>query len=84
MKFAVGVLLTTFGVFWSVEGAGVAWPGGDVALAPLFPAWVLPPVLVLAILLPLGPRRQPLGLQPGSTQRPRARQMKHAARRAAI
>jgi uncharacterized membrane protein len=35
MKFAVGVLLTTFGVFWSAEGAGVAWPGGDVALAPL-------------------------------------------------
>jgi uncharacterized membrane protein len=35
MKFAVGVLLTSFGVFWSAEGAGVAWPGGDVALAPL-------------------------------------------------
>jgi uncharacterized membrane protein len=35
MKFAVGVLLTTFGVFWSAEGAGVAWPGGEVALAPL-------------------------------------------------
>lgn len=35
MKFAVGVLLTTFGVFWSGEGAGVSWPGGEVALAPL-------------------------------------------------
>ena len=35
MKFAVGVLLTTFGIFWSAEGAGVSWPGGEVALAPL-------------------------------------------------
>ncbi|HET9154099.1 MAG TPA: hypothetical protein VFN85_08285 [Solirubrobacterales bacterium] len=35
MKFAVGVLLTSFGVFWAAEGAGVSWPGGEVALAPL-------------------------------------------------
>jgi uncharacterized membrane protein len=35
MKFAVGVLLTTFGVFWSAEGAGAHWPGGEAALAPL-------------------------------------------------
>ncbi len=35
MKFAVGVLLTSFGVFWSAEGAGASWPGGEAALAPL-------------------------------------------------
>jgi uncharacterized membrane protein len=35
LKFAVGVLLTTFGVFWSAEGAGAHWPGGEAALAPL-------------------------------------------------
>ena len=32
MKFAVGVLLSTFGLFWGAEGAGVEWPGGEVAL----------------------------------------------------
>jgi uncharacterized membrane protein len=32
MKYAVGVMLTTFGIFWAGEGAGVSWPGGDVAL----------------------------------------------------
>lgn len=32
MKFAVGVMLTTFGSFWSAEGAGVAWPGGEAAI----------------------------------------------------
>ena len=32
MKFAVGVMLTTFGTFWGAEGAGVSWPGGELAL----------------------------------------------------
>ena len=32
MKFAVGVMLTTFGIFWSVEGAGADWPGSDAAI----------------------------------------------------
>jgi uncharacterized membrane protein len=32
LAFAVGVMLTTFGIFWGVEGAGVDWPGGDAAL----------------------------------------------------
>jgi uncharacterized membrane protein len=35
MKFAVGVLLTSFGIFWGAEGAGANWPGGDAALASL-------------------------------------------------
>jgi uncharacterized membrane protein len=32
MKFAVGVMLTTFGIFWATEGAGGNWPGSDAAL----------------------------------------------------
>jgi uncharacterized membrane protein len=32
LKFVVGLLLTTFGIFWAGEGAGVDWPGGDVAI----------------------------------------------------
>ena len=32
MKFAVGIMLTTFGIFWAAEGAGADWPGGDAAL----------------------------------------------------
>jgi uncharacterized membrane protein len=32
LKFAVGSMLTTFGIFWSAEGAGAHWPGEDAAL----------------------------------------------------
>jgi uncharacterized membrane protein len=41
MKFAVGVMLTSFGLFWTVEGAGASWPGGDAAL----------PAIVLVVLV---------------------------------
>jgi S1-C subfamily serine protease len=32
MKFAIGLMLAAFGIFWSVEGTGIAWPGADVAI----------------------------------------------------
>jgi uncharacterized membrane protein len=41
MKFAVGVMLTSFGTFWGAEGAGVRWPGNDAALLVLVPVVAL-------------------------------------------
>jgi uncharacterized membrane protein len=32
LKFAVGIMLSAFGVFWTGEGLGVAWPGADFAI----------------------------------------------------
>ena len=32
IKFAVGLLLTSFGSFWAAEGAGVDWPGDELSL----------------------------------------------------
>jgi uncharacterized membrane protein len=32
LKFAVGVMLAAFGVFWTGEGLGIAWPGADFAI----------------------------------------------------
>jgi uncharacterized membrane protein len=37
MKFAVGVMLTSFGIFWGAEGAGASWPGTDAALLVIIP-----------------------------------------------
>ncbi|MBO0767301.1 MAG: hypothetical protein J2O48_01325 [Solirubrobacterales bacterium] len=37
MKFVVGVMLTSFGIFWGGEGAHANWPGGDAALAVVVP-----------------------------------------------
>jgi uncharacterized membrane protein len=32
LKFAVGVMLSTYGLFWAGEGLGISWPGGDAML----------------------------------------------------
>jgi uncharacterized membrane protein len=32
LKYAVGVMLCSFGIFWSAEGAGLHWPGGEAML----------------------------------------------------
>jgi uncharacterized membrane protein len=32
LKFGIGVMLSAFGVFWTGEGLGIAWPGQDMAL----------------------------------------------------
>jgi uncharacterized membrane protein len=54
LKFAVGAMLTTFGIFWSVEGAGANWPGEDAAL-PVVLVFVL--VLSFAAVATLRRRR---------------------------
>jgi uncharacterized membrane protein len=59
IKFAVGVLLTTFGTFWAVEGAGADWPGGDLALLAIL-AFTVAVSLGLVRLL----RRQRLTVRP--------------------
>jgi uncharacterized membrane protein len=47
LKFGVGVMLSAFGVFWTGEGLGIAWPGQDLALL-LFAALFLSVGLVTA------------------------------------
>jgi uncharacterized membrane protein len=52
MKFAVGVMLSSYGLFFAGEGLGVHWPGGDAILLAF-----LPSVLGLALLAVLSLRR---------------------------
>src|ERR1700722_1889623 len=50
MKFVVGVMLTSFGIFWGAEGAGAQWPGADVALLVVIPAVALFALALVALL----------------------------------
>jgi uncharacterized membrane protein len=41
LKFAVGVMLITFGTFWAGEGLGLEWPAGDLAIALILITYVI-------------------------------------------
>ena len=58
LKYAVGLMLATYGTFWAVTGLSVfgreiAWPGGDWALFYLLAAWLLLSRLLVVALRPL-------------------------------
>jgi CheY-like chemotaxis protein len=50
MKFAVGTLLTSFGVFWGAEGVGAHWPAGDGAILGLLTFTLAVSLAAVAIL----------------------------------
>ncbi len=63
LKMAVGLLLCTFGTFWSCEGLGyftagsesLEWPGGDWALLGVLAAWIVVAYLCVNVLRRLYP-----------------------------
>ncbi|WP_428375014.1 COG4280 domain-containing protein [Lichenicoccus sp.] len=50
LKQIAGALLCGFGTFWIGEGAGLAWPGGDLAMPVLAAAYLLASVIAARIL----------------------------------
>jgi uncharacterized membrane protein len=58
LQLIVGVMLTTFGTFWALEGLGVNWPAGDGAIPGLL-VWYLGTALLYIAL----ERRRLLGFQ---------------------
>jgi uncharacterized membrane protein len=50
MKFAVGIMLTTFGIFWAAEGAGANWPGSDASLLAVLAFVVASSALLVSLL----------------------------------
>ncbi len=59
LKFGVGVMLSAFGVFWTGEGLGVAWPGHDMALIAFAALFLAAGLLASALA-----RRQNAGAAP--------------------
>ncbi len=58
LKFGVGVMLTSFGIFWGAEGAGAHWPGGDAALLAIIPATLVCALVMVAALRRAGGARR--------------------------
>lgn len=49
MGFAVGVMLVSFGTFWSGEGLGLRWPSGDLSLFAILAAYVAASYALVAV-----------------------------------
>jgi uncharacterized membrane protein len=49
LKFAVGVMLSAFGVFWLGEGFDLAWPGQDLSILGLIAAFALTAIACVLI-----------------------------------
>jgi len=64
MKFVVGVILTSFGIFWGTEGAGAQWPGGDIALPVIIAAVVLFSLGLVTLLRRIGALAAPSSVIP--------------------
>jgi len=63
IKFAVGVMLTSFGSYWAVEGLGVRWPGDELALVGLLTFSAAVASLLVRLLRRQRPTAPPLGVE---------------------
>ena len=50
LKFAVGLMLASFGTFFGAEGLGVEWPGSDAAILALLAVYLLASFAYVAVL----------------------------------
>jgi Ca2+/H+ antiporter, TMEM165/GDT1 family len=65
LKYGVGLMLASFGTFWSVEGLGIVrgadrsvhWPGGTLAILGLLAGWLLLSSVLVRLLPRLRGRR---------------------------
>jgi Ca2+/H+ antiporter, TMEM165/GDT1 family len=60
IKLAVGVMLTSFGLFWVGDGAGIHWPGSDAFLFVLVAVFAV----VSALVIPWLRRSAPVAASP--------------------
>ncbi|WP_421762170.1 COG4280 domain-containing protein [Devosia sp.] len=63
LKFIVGMMLTSFGVFWTGEGLGAEWPGADLSLGGILVVVALASWAILRLA-----RRAQAGVSNGATE----------------
>lgn len=59
LQLIVGIMLTSFGTFWSLDGIGIDWPGGDAAILALIAVYAATALAFITF-----ERRRLFGLQP--------------------
>lgn len=59
MKTVVGLMLVSFGTFWTGEGLGVRWPGSDLAIPVLVGCYAVVTWLLVQALRPAPAQGQP-------------------------
>ena len=58
MKLAVGIMLTSFGVFWVGEGSGLHWPGNDLMILVLVGVFTATAAVLSLVMRRIAPARQ--------------------------
>jgi len=61
LQLIVGILLTTFGTFWAIEGLGIDWPAGDAAIPVLLALYIVTALTYITL-----ERNRALGLRPAA------------------
>jgi len=61
LQLIVGILLSTFGTFWAIEGLGIDWPGGDAAIPVLLALYAVTALTYITL-----ERNRALGLRPAA------------------
>ena len=72
MKYVVGVMLVSFGIFWSAEGAGAHWPHADLALIAIITFTVAVSRVLIFVLKRAHARKSPLVPAPAAPAPPSA------------
>ena len=65
MKLAGGIMLTSFGVFWVGEGAGLHWPGSDLMILVLVGVFAMTAAVLSFAMRRIGPSRQTVAVHGG-------------------
>ena len=68
MKFAVGVMLSSFGMFWGAEGAGARWPADDGALLAIIPMVLVVSLIIANVLRSTAPREPREYVEPAASE----------------
>ncbi len=67
LKFAVGVMLSSFGIFWTAEGAGVSWPGGEAMLLAIIACVLVLSFAAVAVIKRSNPAAAPTAPPPAGS-----------------